>query len=74
MPRQRKTRGRPPRPLPPRIDASPEAIARAFFASSGEPAAAPVDYRCLDCGKAVNFPDVLHDDGRCAACHDKAPA
>lgn len=74
MPRQRKPRGRPPRPLPPRIDASPEDIARVFLGGSQEPPAAPVDYRCLDCGKAINFPDVLHDDGRCATCHDKAPA
>ena len=31
MPRTKKQRSRPPRPLPPRIDATPEDIARAFF-------------------------------------------
>lgn len=33
MPRQKKSRGRPPHPMPTRIDASPEEIARAMFAA-----------------------------------------
>ena len=32
MPRKKKSRGRPPRPMPERIDASPEDIAKAMFA------------------------------------------
>ena len=31
MPRKRKERGRPPRPLPERIDATPEQLAHAFM-------------------------------------------
>ena len=31
MPRTKKPRGRPPKPLPPRIDASPEDIAKAML-------------------------------------------
>ena len=38
MPRKKKDRGRPPRPLPERIDASPEDIAKAMLSL-------PVDYK-----------------------------
>ena len=31
MPKTKKTRGRPPRPMPERIDASPEEIAKAML-------------------------------------------
>ena len=66
------TRGRPvEKKLPPRIDATPEQMAQAMFAL-------PADhewqygprtvYRCVDCEKAVHYPDTLYRDGRCGDC------
>jgi DNA-directed RNA polymerase subunit RPC12/RpoP len=68
MPRQKKPMGRPARPLPPRIDATAEEIARVFMRTP--PPGPEIDedrvYRCEDCGRAVNYPDILYRDGRCA--------
>ena len=85
MPRPKKTtkqsaakaktkaaRGRPvEKKLPPRIDATPEEMARAMFAL-------PADhqwqydsrtvYQCVDCEKMVAYPDTLYRDGRCGDC------
>ncbi len=49
MPKQRKDKGRPPRPLPDRIDASPEDIAKAMLSL-------PADYkwRYLERGEEVD--------------------
>ena len=27
------------------------------------------EYRCSDCGRDVNYPEVLHTDNRCYECH-----
>ena len=74
MPRNKKARGRPARPLPPRVEATPEVIAKAMFSL-------PADYewqyekdggtlyRCVDCERVVSYPETLYDDGRCANCH-----
>lgn len=49
--------------LPPRIDASPEEIARAMFLAPRRPVEYR-EYRCKACGEAVEWPMVLGDDGR----------
>ena len=71
MPCKRKNPvGRPPNPLPPRIDATAEEIAHVVL-NAGRPKG-PVagrDYHCADCGKQVVWPDILYDDGRCEGCH-----
>ena len=68
MPRKRKVRGRPARRLPPRIDATAEEIARVFMRT--RPPGPAIDehreYRCVDCGKKVEYPDILYRDKRCA--------
>ena len=68
MPRKRKERGRPARPLPPRIDATAEEIAQVFLRTP--PPGPEIDesrvYRCLDCGLEVHYPDILYQDGRCS--------
>ena len=67
MPRKKKERGRPARPLPPKIDATAEEIAQVFLRT---PAPGPeIDetrvYRCADCVREVNYPEILYRDGRC---------
>ena len=75
MPRTKKGpgRGRPVRPLPPKIDATPERIAEVVLGvrpkrKFTDPPATR-DYRCQDCGQVVKYPDTLHEDGRCRPCH-----
>ena len=73
MPRHKKERGRPlERKYPPRIDATPEQIAQAFFAASPDAVITEREYRCRDCGRAVNYPETLYDDNRCSECHAAA--
>lgn len=68
--KQSRGQGRPAiHPLPPRIDASPEDIARAFFRSSATRDTGPRKYNCSSCGRQVKYPDVLFDDGKCSTCH-----
>lgn len=72
MPRSKKPRGRPGRPLPPRIDATAEEVAR--FVLNRPPPGPEVDpsqtYVCLRCERPVYFPEVLYNDGRCEPCQD----
>lgn len=76
MVRQKKARGRPTvHPLPPRIDATPEEMAKSLFAL-------PADhtwqyeqdggrvYRCSACEREVHYPETLYRDGRCAECRN----
>ncbi len=73
MPRKKKEMGRPSRPLPPKIDATPEEIARAVL-NAGRPKG-PVkaqDYFCRDCKRQVAYPETLYRDGRCNDCHKVA--
>lgn len=53
--------------LPPRIDASPEELARAMFRAPRRPVEYK-EYRCMACGEVVEWPMVLFDDGRCELC------
>ena len=63
------------RKLPPRIDATPEQIAQAFLGTPPNQARkAPADYRCGDCGKEVEYPEVYSDAGRCESCEANATA
>ena len=76
MPRSKRDRGRPLKnKYPPRIDASPEEIAEAFFSfPANRPVKSKDSYRCADCGAEVNYPDTLYNDGRCEKCHKAVPA
>ena len=71
MPRPKKRMGRPPRPLPPRIDASPEEIAEVFMRTP--PPGPDIDfnevYRCVECDRVVAYPEVLYRDNKCENCH-----
>ena len=74
IPRKKKERGRPmKRTYPPRIDASPERIANVVL-NAKRPARfglepTRTEYRCQDCDRQVNYPETLHEDGRCEQCH-----
>ena len=69
--RRTRVRGRPvQRKYPPRIDASPEAIARAVLSAKPGPVTKAKVYRCEACNEAVYYPDTLYQDGRCEACHE----
>ena len=68
MAETKRPRGRPVRPLPPRIDADAETVARAVLRMPKSPPA-PRTYRCVACGQSVQWPAVLHDDQRCENCH-----
>ena len=70
MPHKKKPRGRPPvRPLPPRADATPEELARAFFKGKpGDEADFSTVYRCAGCQRVMSFPEILYRDKRCGGC------
>ena len=67
---EKKPMGRPGRKYPPRIDATPEEIARLVL-KGGRPKARVKGrtYRCGACGRAVYYPETLYRDGRCPECH-----
>ena len=76
MPRKKKPRGRPARPLPPRIDATAEEIAdrvlqvkpkRKFSDSPAQ-----IEYKCGKCTRLVAYPEILYQDGLCGGCHAAA--
>ena len=75
MTEQKKPQGRPSRKYPPRIDATPEEIARVVL-NAGRPTG-PVkdrDYSCRACERDVNYPETLYRDGLCPECHAAAPS
>ena len=76
MPRKKKERGRPMTlRYAPRIDATPEQIAhRVLNAGRPKGKVAAREYRCVDCGREVNYPETLYNDGRCEGCHAAAVA
>lgn len=71
MPRQKKVRGRPAKPLPPRVDASAEELAERFFRTQSPGPAVDFNktYQCGACERVVTFPEVLYRDGKCEQCH-----
>ena len=72
MPRKKKLLGRPNRPLPPRIDATPEEIARVMLTTRPKAQWDYQDgktvYRCVECLREVQFPETLYQDGKCSGC------
>ena len=73
---EKKPRGRPVKKgYPPRVDATPEEIARAVLKGgllTGRVKSRT--YRCGACGREVQYPETLYNDGRCPQCHASAPA
>ena len=66
---KQKERGRPGRKYPPRIDATPDQLAEAFFrAKPSQTLNEDQDYRCASCQREVNYPETLYRDGRCVRC------
>ena len=53
--------------LPPRIDATPEEIARRVLTAPSRPVKYR-EYKCKACGEVVEWPMVLFDDGSCELC------
>ena len=74
MPRKKKARGRPIRPLPPRTDATVDELVEAFFRPTGPAVDFKKVYQCVVCERVVTFPDILYRDGKCEQCHEKTPA
>ena len=66
-------RGRPSKPYPPRIDATPEEALRAMFNTPPSTAIEHRESRCSDCEREVYYPDMLYRDNRCSECHAAAP-
>ena len=76
MPKQKKPRGRPPRPLPPRIDATAEEITERVLQVKpkrrfSDPPA-QIEYKCGKCIRLVAYPEILYRDGLCQGCHTAA--
>ena len=70
MPRRKKERGRPTKPYPPRVDATPEEALQAMFNTPhGSTTDDSRESRCADCGREVYYPEILYRDGRCSDCH-----
>ena len=76
MPRQKKPRGRPARPLPPRIDATAEEIAEKVLRVKPKrrftDPPMQIEYKCGQCNRLVGYPEVMYQDGLCQGCHDAA--
>ena len=74
--RKKREVGRPmKRGYAPRIDATPEEMAKAMFSLPAdhqweyEKEGGKV-YKCVDCGREVAYPETLYRDGRCEDCHE----
>ena len=71
MSSKRRRPGRPPttHALPPKVDATPEQLARAFFRGKpGDDMDFAMAYHCVTCKRAVHFPEVLYRDNQCQDC------
>ena len=65
----RRLRGRPGRPLPPRIDASPDDIATAILTTPPSVVSTiEKTYTCASCDRVVSYPETLYGD-LCEDCH-----
>ena len=67
----------PDRPLPPRIEATPEEMARAMFRLPADhqwqyEQESGAEYRCTHCRQEVAYPEALYNNSRCEQCHDNA--
>ena len=73
MPHKKKQRGRPARPLPPRIDATAEEIAEKVLRVKPKrrftDPPAEIEYKCRECTRLVAYPEILYQDGLCGGCH-----
>lgn len=74
--KKKPERGRPmKRGYAPRIDATPEEMAKAMFSLPAdhqweyEKEGGKV-YKCADCGREVVYPETLYRNGRCENCHE----
>lgn len=72
------TRGRPARPLPPRIDASADELAERMMRTLPIGERRPklvinpdADYHCVVCARPVYYPEILYRDGKCEECHNR---
>ena len=80
MPRKKKERGRPPsKPLPSRIQATPEQLVQAMFAMPADHKwkymeEEKTDYCCQRCENSVSYPEVLSQVGLCRSCEAVAKA
>ena len=72
MARPKKVRGRPQRPYPPRIDATPDQLLQAMLSTPPNTKIVEGEYKCSGCQKAVNYPEILYNDNRCSVCHEAA--
>ncbi len=76
MTKPKKQRGRPARPLPPKIDAPPEAVARVLMQTPPKQVwryeTGGHEYRCVSCFREVNYPETLYDDGNCEDCKEQS--
>lgn len=73
MVRSSKPRGRPGRPLAPRINATAEEVAR--YVLSKPPSSDDLqeqEYVCFTCKKPVYFPAILYEDRNCEDCTERA--
>ena len=69
-------RGRPAKPLPPRVDVTPEEMARAIFTLPADheweyEKTGGKTYRCNKCQREVKYPETLYRDGRCRLCRKR---
>ena len=53
--------------FPPRINATPEEIARASLSVRPRKVEGRV-YKCVECERVVEWPIILDDDGTCSNC------
>ena len=74
------TRKRQYRPLgdkfPPKPDLEgmsfEEAMNKALNSGPVDTSRDPTEWRCVDCGRQVWYPEVYYNDKRCEQCHEKA--
>ncbi len=69
MPRKKPEKGRPlGHKYPPKIDATPEEIAKVFFRRRPDDDLVMQEYRCAQCKREVAYPETLFKGGLCAEC------
>ena len=74
------TRKRQVRPIgnkfPPKVDLGDmtfeEAMHKMLNRGPVDTSQAPTEWRCIDCGRQVWYPEVYYRDNRCEQCHEQA--